>query len=160
MLLADLTFKQSVRDAIVTLSHMEKQFRWFVIVLAWIGAIAFLGAIAWGVFFFAFKDFAGGNCTDTEQRILISPDGSHSIKSFHRECGGLFHGYFVYLSTGNPNKGYEYTPIAEFKDVAPGQVSAYWDGPEKVIISYPSSAKVEDVYAKVLGVRVVLNPPL
>jgi hypothetical protein len=84
---------------------------------------------------------------------------STSIKSFHRECGG-FQFYSIYLSTGNPNKGYEYTPIAGFKDVAPGQVSVTWDGPEKVIISYPNSAKVEDVYAKVLGVHVVLNPPL
>ena len=59
-----------------------------------------------------------GNCTDTEQKILSSPNGSHSIKSVHRECGS-FHFFFIYLSTGNPNKGYEYTPIAEFKDVAP-----------------------------------------
>lgn len=64
------------------------------------------------------------------------------------------------LSTGNPNKGYEYTPIAEIDDVASGQVSVHWNGPNEVDIAYPSSAKVGDTYAKVLGVRVVLTPPL
>jgi hypothetical protein len=48
---------------------------------------------------------------------------------FHRECGGLFEGYFVYVSTGNPNKGYEYTPIIELQNVDPGQVSVRWNGP-------------------------------
>lgn len=34
---------------------MEKQLRWFVIVLAWIGAIAILVAAGWGALHFAFK---------------------------------------------------------------------------------------------------------
>jgi len=116
---------------------MEKQLRWFVILFAWIGVIATLGAILWGAFFLAFKNFAGGNCTDTEQRILASPDGRRSTKSFHRTCGSNDF-YEVDLSTGNPNKGYEYTPIAGFRDVAPGQVSVRWTGASTVEISYPA----------------------
>lgn len=110
----------------------------------------------------AFKDFAGGSCTDTEQRIVASPDGKHTLKSFHRACGGNeYHGWtFVYLSTGNPNKGYEYTPIVTIEDVAPGQTSAEWDGPDEIRVRYPATAKVGDAYAKVLDVRVVLDPPL
>jgi hypothetical protein len=139
---------------------MEKQLRWFVIVLACIGAIAILGAIGWGALFFAFKDFAGGNCTDSEQKVLVSPDGSHSIKSFHRECGSTYDFYFVYLSTGNPNKGYEYTPIVELKNIAPGAAAVKWDSSDQVTVTYPSSATVVDAYAKTLGVRVILNPPV
>jgi hypothetical protein len=138
---------------------MEKELRWYVIVLAWIGLISIFGAIGWGIFYLAFRNFAGGNCTDTEVKIVSSPDGAHSIKSFHRECG-QFSGYFVYLSTGNPNKGYEYTPITEIENVAPGQVSAHWNGADEIDVVYPPSAKVSDTYAKVLGVRVVLSPPL
>jgi hypothetical protein len=139
---------------------MEKELRWFVVALACVGVVAILGAAGWGAFYLAFRDFAGGNCTDTEERILASPDGSHSTRSFHRTCGGKFDSYFVYLSTGNPNKGYEYTPIAEVDDVAPGQVSVRWSSSDTVEITYPSSAKIGDVYAKVLGVRVAMNPPL
>ena len=139
---------------------MEKGLRWLVIVLAWIGAIAVLSAIVWGGFYFAFAHFAGGTCTDSEQQLLKAPNGGRTIKTFHRECGGVYSGYFVYLSTGNPNKGYEYTPIATFDHVALGQVSVRWNGSDEVDITYPPSGKVGDVYGKVLGVRVVLNPPL
>ncbi|HKO18415.1 MAG TPA: hypothetical protein VJU82_05980 [Acidobacteriaceae bacterium] len=131
-----------------------------MIIFAWIGVAAVFCAAGWGISYLALGHFAGGNCTDTEQQLLRSPDGIRTIKSFHRECGRVFSGYFVYLSTGNPNKGYEYTPIAEFDHVGPGQVSARWNGPNEVDITYPISAKIDDVYAKVLGVRVVLNPPL
>jgi len=131
-----------------------------VIALAWVGAIALLSAIGWGGFCLAFKNFAGGNCTDTEQKILLSPDGIHSIKSFRRECGGQFNGFFVYLSTGNPNKGYEYTPIVAIQAVPAGQVSVRWTGPNVLEVAYPRSAKVVEAYATIFNVRVVLNPPL
>lgn len=139
---------------------MEKELRWFVIVLACIGAAAILCAAVWSVGYLAFEHFGGGNCTDTEQQVLKAPDGSRTIKSFHRECDSVSGAYFVYLSTGNPNKGYEYAPIAEIDDVAPRQVSVHWNGSNEVDITYPRSAKVGDTYAKVLGVRVILNPPL
>ena len=109
-----------------------------------------------------FEGFAGGNCIDTEQQVNASPDGKHTVKGFHRACGtnDSYAFYFVYLSTGNPNPGYEYTPIVTIKGVAPGQVSMAWDGPDQVSVTYPSSAKVGDAYANVLDVRVVLHPPL
>jgi hypothetical protein len=68
--------------------------------------------------------------------------------------------YFVYMSTGNPNKGYEYTPIIEPQNVAPGQVSVHWYGPNELAVEYPRSAKVVEAYAKIFDVHVVLNPPL
>jgi hypothetical protein len=139
---------------------MERALHWFVIVLAWVGAIALLGAIGWGGFYLAFRNFAGGNCTDTEQKIALSPDGIHSVKSFHRNCGGQFDGFFVYLSTRNPNKGYEYTPIVEIQNVSAGQVSVRWNGPNELDVDYPGSAKVVEAYATIFNVRVVLNPPI
>jgi hypothetical protein len=125
-----------------------------VIALAWGGGVLFLRHM--------FKDFAGGNCTDSDQRIISAPDGKHTIKSFHRVCGGdAEHAWdFVYLSTGNPNPGYEYTPIVTVKNVAPGQTSIAWKGSDQIVLTYPSSADIGDAYAKVLDVRVVLNPPL
>jgi hypothetical protein len=42
-----------------------------------------------------FKDFAGGSCTDTEQRMIASPDGKHTVKSFHRVCGSTYGFDFV-----------------------------------------------------------------
>ncbi|WP_158824221.1 hypothetical protein [Granulicella sp. S156] len=124
-----------------------------VIALVWGGSVLFLRHM--------FKDFAGGNCTDTEQRILESPDGKHSVKSFHRVCGDDKHAWdFIYLSTGNPNPGYEYTPVVTVKDVAPGETSITWDGSSQVSVKYPASAEIGDAYAKVLDIRVVLNPSL
>ncbi len=131
------------------------------ILLEVVGAIA----IVWGgsvlLLQHMFKDFAGGNCTDTDQRILASPDGKHTVKSFHRVCGTDNHAWdFIYLSTGNPNPGYEYTPIVTVKNVAPGQTSVVWEGSDQVKVTYPESAEIGDTYAKVLDVRVALNPPL
>jgi hypothetical protein len=141
---------------------MSRWVSWSRIALEIAGAIAIVALS--GRFFFtrAFKDFAGGNCTDTELRLLASPDGRRTVKSFHRVCGTekKYQGDFVYLSTGNPNPGYEYAPIAEFSDGNPGQVLVTWDGPSQLSVTYPTSAKVGDVYANVLGVRVVLHPPL
>jgi hypothetical protein len=119
---------------------MEKQLRWFVTVLAWIGAIAILGAVGRGALYFAFKDFAGGNCTDTEQKVLAAPapNETRSVKMFHRECGGQYESYFVYISTGNPNKGYEYTPIIELENVSTGHVSVRWNGPMNLPWSIPT----------------------
>jgi hypothetical protein len=124
-----------------------------VVALVWGGGVLLLRHM--------FKDFAGGQCTDSEQRILTSPDGKHSIKSFHRVCGDDKHAWdFIYLSTGNPNPGYEYTPIVTVKNVASGQTSVEWDGSSQVSVNYPASAEIGDAYAKVLDVRVVLNPAL
>jgi hypothetical protein len=128
-----------------------------------IGAAAILGLLGWFALkavFAPFKDFAGGACTDTELNIQASPDAAHTLKTFHRECGSNYDFYFVYLSTGNPNPGYEYTPIVELKNLAPGSASVKWDRADQITVTYPSSATVVDAYAKTFGVRVVLNPPV
>jgi hypothetical protein len=98
---------------------MEKGVPWIIIPLACIGAIAIIGAAVWGGLYLAFRNLDGADCTDTEQKTLSSPNGGHTVKSIYRECGGPS-SYFVYLSTGNPNKGYEYTPIAEIENVVQG----------------------------------------
>ena len=107
-------------------------------------------------------NFAGGDCTDTEQEFINSPGGKHTAKTYHRVCDSdgkqLYSGYSVFLSTGNPNSGYEYTRIVGIRDVAPHQVSVRWDGPDQLSVSYPSRAKLEDVYATVLGVNVTMRP--
>jgi hypothetical protein len=144
---------------------MPTSIRWVHIALEILGVIALIVALGWlalWALFRPFKNFAGSNCTDTEQRVLASPDGKHTIKSFHRVCGtNDAHPWdFVYLSTGNSNPGYEYTPIATIKNVAPGQTSVAWNGSDEVSITYPSSAELGDVYAKVLDIRVTLVPKL
>lgn len=140
--------------------------RWVHVTLEVIGAVALVGGaialIVWLAFLKPMENFAGGNCTDTEQRLLASPDGKHTVKSFHRVCGSdgreLYSGYSVFLSTGNPNHGYEYTPIVGIRDVGQNSVSISWDSPDELSVAYPSKAKLEDVYALVLGVRVAMHP--
>jgi hypothetical protein len=119
--------------------------RWMRISLQVVGAatiiVGICGLIFWVVFVRPFRNFVGGNCTDTEERVLASPSGKQTVKSFHRECG-TYHFYFVYLSTGNPNSGYEYTPIVELKNLAPGQASVSWDSADQLSVNYPSSSEV------------------
>ena len=91
-----------------------------------IGGIALVAGLGWLAFYFLFivpmSHFSDGNCSpDTEQRIVNAPDGgAHNFKSFHRTCG-QYNFFFAYLSTGNPNKGYEYEPILELKNVVQGR---------------------------------------
>ena len=135
-----------------------------------VGALALIGGSVYSIYKlpllilgYAFKDFAGGHCSDTEQHYLTSPDGKHQIWSFHRTCGGGADTYpfdFVYLSTGNPNKGYEWTPIVELRGTRPGETSVHWDTSEQVTVTHAKDAKPEDVSAKVLGIRIVLDPDL
>lgn len=129
--------------------------------LSIVAGIAFLALYALS---YPFRHFSGGNCDDAEQRIITSPDGKHTIKSFHRACGAgnerPYSFYLVYLSTGNPNPGYEYTQIVEIRNVAIGQTSVAWDSPDEISVSYPSTATVGEAYAKTFGIRVVLRPPL
>jgi hypothetical protein len=108
---------------------MPRPFRWFHIVLEVIGAlttIAGLGWLALYAFFYPFRHFTDGNCSpDTEQRVVNAPDGgAHNFKSFHRTCAA-YDFFFAYLSTGNPNKGYEYEPILELKNVGQGRPPRY-----------------------------------
>ena len=144
------------------LPHVPRSLRWFHISLEVVGAVSIVlgvsALILWLVFIRPMKNYPGGDCTDTEQRLLPSPDGKRTIKSFHRVCGQLYSGYSFYLSTGNPNPEYEYAPIVELKDVAPGQASATWDGPNQISVKYPATAKLGDTYAYVLGVHVVMRP--
>ncbi len=145
---------------------MPRSMRWLHITLEVIGVMTVLvgtGALlVWLALIRPMRNFAGGNCTDTEQKLLKSSDGKRSVKSFHRVCGSdgkeLYSGYSVFLSTGNPNPGYEYTPIAGIRNVGTNAVSVSWDGPDQIAVRYPSTGKLEDVYATVLGVRVVMEP--
>jgi len=146
---------------------MPKLSRWIRISLEIIGATAIIVGLGWlalWAIFRPFKNLAGGNCDDTEQQTLSTPNGSHTVKVFHRVCGAgaerPYSFYFVYLSTGNTNPGYEYTPILELKNIAPKQASVAWDGPDQLSVAYPASAEVVEAYAKILGVQVVLHPEL
>lgn len=130
--------------------------------LAAIGVLAILAGCCWLAllaFAHSFKDFSGGNCTDTEQSNSASPDGKQNFKSFHRDCGTTpegQNGFFVYLSTGNANKGYEYIPILQLNKAPAGQVDVKWDSPDQISVTFPPSTEVVEAYALVLGVRVVL----
>lgn len=99
-------------------------------------------------------------CKDTEQVMLKSPDGKQTIRAFHEECS-TYRDYTVELSSGLTGFGVpRYISIAEFYDVGPGQVSVAWNGSSEVDITYPKSAKIGNVSAKMRGVRIVLKPPL
>ena len=121
-----------------------------------------VAGLGWLALYFLFivpmSHFSDGNCSpDTEQRLVNAPDGgAHNLKSFHRTCG-QYNFFFAYLSTGNPNTGYEYEPILELKNVGPGAATAVWEGPNRIIVTYPKSAEVVDAYAKSFGIDVVLR---
>jgi hypothetical protein len=142
---------------------VTSSFRWVHILLEVIGGLALVVGLGWLVFYYSFivpmSRFSDGNCSpDTEQRLVNAPDGgAHNFKSFHRTCG-QYNFFFAYLSTGNPNKGYEYEPILELKNVGPGAAIAAWDGPNRIVVTFPKSAEVVDAYAKSFGIDVVLRP--
>ena len=144
------------------LSPMFKYARWLHVALEVVGAIALIigvGKLGLWLVFKPFENFAGGSCSDTEEKIATQPGGSHTIKSRYTECGGgVSNAFFVELNTGNPNKGYEYTPIIEVKNLTIGTATATWDGADKLTISYPSSAKVVEAYSKIFDINVVLEP--
>ncbi len=146
---------------------MQKSARWLHASLEVVGIVTIFGCLAWLLLYavsYPMRHFSGGNCDDAEQRVIVSPDGKHTVKSLHRACGAgaerPYSFYLVYLSTGNPNPGYEYTQIVEIKDVAIGQTSVAWDSSDELSVSYPSSGTVGEAYAKTFGVRIVLHPPL
>lgn len=122
-----------------------------------------VAGLGWLAFYFFFinpmSHFSDGNCSpDTEERLVNAPDGgAHNFKTFHRTCGE-YNFFFAYLSTGNPNKGYEYEPILELKNVSPGAVTAVWDGPNRIVVTFPRSAEVVDAYARTFGIDIVLHP--
>lgn len=142
---------------------MSKSFRWVHILLEVIGGLALVAGLGWLAFYFLFivpmSHFSDGNCSpDTEQRLVNAPDGgAHNFKSFHRTCG-QYNFFFAYLSTGNPNKGYEYETILELKNVDPGAATAVWEGPNRIAVTYPKSAEVVDAYAKSFRIDIVLRP--
>ena len=107
-----------------------------------------------------FRGFSGGSCIDTDERVLPSPDGKRTVKCSRRVCGSKYVSDVVYLSSAKPKAEYDYVTVMELSDVAPGQMSVTWDGPDQISVTYPESAQVGDVYAKVRGVRVVLHPAL
>ncbi|MGA2648981.1 MAG: hypothetical protein ABSF28_00590 [Terracidiphilus sp.] len=142
---------------------MSKSIRWVHILLEVIGGLALVAGLGWLAFCFLFivpmSHFSDGNCSpDTEQRLVNAPDGgAHNFKSLHRTCG-QYNFFFAYLSTGNPNKGYEYEPILELKNVGPGAATAAWEGPNRIVVTFPKSAEVVDAYAKSFGIDVILRP--
>ena len=105
------------------------------------------------------NEFTSGNWTDTDEQVVPSPHGLHFAKTFHR-TSGPDESFVVALSTGNPNRSDEYFQIVEIRDVARGQASVAWDGTGRLLVNYPSTAKVAEAYAITHDVRVVLNPPL
>jgi len=128
-----------------------------------VGAIALLVALWYSPVLFlryAFKDFSGGQCVDTDQLHLKSPDGMHEIWSFHRKCGAETNPPwdFIYLSTGNTNKGAEWEPIATVKNTKSGETKVAWNSASQLSISYPEHADIDDVYAKIFGITIVLHP--
>jgi len=146
---------------------MTRPARWVHLLLEIIGGLSIFAGLAWLALYalsYPFRHFSGANCDDAELKIITSPDGKHTIKSFHRACGAgserPYQYYLVYLSTGNPNPGYEYTQVVEIRDVAIGQTTVAWDGPAQLSVTYPSSAIVGEAYAKTFGIRIVLHPPL
>jgi len=142
---------------------VSKSIRWVHILLEVIGGLALVAGLGWLAFYFLFvvpmSHFSDGNCSpDTEQRLVNAPDGgAHNFKSLHRTCG-QYNFFFAYLSTGNPNKGYEYEPILELKNVGPGAATAAWEGPNRIVVTFPKSAEVVDAYAKSFGIDVILRP--
>ena len=142
---------------------MSKSFRWLHISLEVVGGLSLIGGLMWLAFYYFFlipmSHFTDGNCSpDTEERIVNAPDGgAHNFKSSHSTCGS-YNFFSTYLSTGNPNKGYEYEQILELKNVAGGAAVAEWDGPNRIVITYPKSAEVVDAYARPFGIYVVLHP--
>jgi hypothetical protein len=141
---------------------MLKGMRRVHIALEVVGGLAIAGALGWLAIYaisWPFRHFTDGDCSpDTEQRMVSSPDGQHTVKSFHRSCGSTYDFYFAYLSTSNPNPGYEYEPILELKNVAAGQASIAWEGSDQLTVTYPNSAEVVDASAKTFGVTIVLHP--
>lgn len=141
---------------------MSKSFGWVHILLEVIGGLALVAGLGWLALYFLFivpmSHFSDGNCSpDTEQRLVNAPNGgAHNFKSFHRTCG-QYNFFFAYLSTGNPNKGYEYEPILELKNVAPGTATAVWEGPNRIVVTFPKSAEVIDAYARSFGIDIVLH---
>jgi hypothetical protein len=141
---------------------MPRPFRWFHITLEVVGALTIIARLGWIALYaisYPFRHFTDGNCSpDTEQTLVNAPDGgAHNLKSFHRTCGS-YDFFFAYLSTGNPNQGYEYEPILELKNVGPGAATAVWEGPNRIVVTYPKSADVVDAYARSFGIDVVLRP--
>jgi hypothetical protein len=147
------------------LVDMPKPMRWVHIVLEIIGGLTICAGLVWlalWAVFQPFKNFAGGNCDDSEQQLLPSPDGKHTIKSFHRVCGAgeerPYSFFDVYISTGNPNKGYEYAPIVMLRNIGPHQATVAWDSPDQLSVHFPDTAQVDDAYAKTFGVNITLHP--
>ena len=139
--------------------------RWIHISLEVIGGLTIIAGLGWlalWLFFYPMRNFAGGNCDVSEQQLTTSPDGRHTIKSFHRVCGAgaerPYSFFDVYISTGNPNKGYEYAPIVMLRDIAPHQASVRWDSATQLSVSFPDTTVVDDAYAKTFGVNIVLHP--
>jgi hypothetical protein len=141
---------------------MSKGMRWVHISLEVIGVIALLAGLAWlGLYAttWPFRHFADGDCNpDTELHSVGSPDGKHTVKSLHRNCGSGNDFFFAYLSTGNDKPGYEWEPIIELSNVAANQASIDWNGEHQLIVTYPDTAEVVDAYGKTFGITVVLHP--
>jgi len=144
----------------VKLDGMPKPMRWIHISLEVIGGLTIVAGLGWLVLWLVFYPFS--NCDDSEQQVIASPDGRHSIKSFHRVCGAgaerPYSFFDVYISTGNPNKGYEYAPIVMLRDIAPHQASVKWDSSTQLSVYFPDTASVDDAYARTFGVNILLHP--
>jgi hypothetical protein len=124
-----------------------------------VGAIAIVISIGFFSLRNFSRDFSSGNWIDSNEQIIEAPHGLHTVKTFHRSSGPE-NFFLVYLSTGDPNQSDQYIEIVELRDVASGQASVTWDGTDRLLVKYPSSAKVVSAYAQTHDVRVILSPPL
>ena len=147
------------------LECMRTKVRWLHLLLEIIGGLTVCAGIAWlalWVILRPFKNFAGGNCDDSELQVIGSPDGHHSVKSFHRLCGAgserPYSFFDVYISTGNPNKGYEYAPVVILRNVGAREAAVTWDSASQLSVRYPDTAQVDDAYARTFGVNIVMHP--
>lgn len=140
---------------------MQTRHRWIHVTLEIIGALTVVAASGWLLLWFFFFEpmshFSGGSCTDMDQHIITSPDGTRTAKFHYTRCGPYTF-ETVYLNTGNPNPGAEYVQIAELKNLAIGETSVAWKGSQEIVIEYPATADLEEAYAKVLGVQVTSHP--
>jgi len=129
------------------------------VILQGIGAIAIVGAIAVLFTRNIFKDFANGNWIDSDEQLISSPHGLHTIRSVHRTSGPE-ESFLVFLNNGDPNRQDQYTLIVEIRDVASRGALVSWEGDDHLLVKYPSSAVVVTAYAKTRDVRIMLSPPL
>lgn len=143
--------------------NMPKTNRWIHLGLEGIGILAITAGLIRLVFYLflvlPFRNFTDGNCHTTEEITKTSPNGRHTIRIVSSQCGPFSH-YFVYLKTGNDNKGFEETAIVWLRNNGSLTATARWNGDDQLSVQYSQPAEIMDAYQRTLGVDVLLDPTL